>query len=84
MQSLWNLGENLRLTFDPSYQYTLANGGGTTTINETPGTTADVRPIGASNVAGFDLNGDGDILDNVRFYYAQHHEHQPPGAQRRR
>ena len=35
MQSLWHLGENLRLTFDPSYQYTLANGGGTTTINET-------------------------------------------------
>ena len=68
MQSLWHLGENLRLTFDPSYQYTLANGGGTTTINESPGTTADVRPIGAANVAGFDLNGDGDILDNVRFY----------------
>ena len=44
MQSLWHLGENLRLTFDPSYQYTLANGGGTTTINETAiGTTADVR-----------------------------------------
>ena len=68
MQSLWHLGENLRLTFDPSYQYTLANGGGTTTINETPGTSADVRVLGTSNVAGFDLNGDGDILDNVRFY----------------
>ena len=68
MQSLWHLGENLRLTFDPSYQYTLANGGGTTTINETVGTSADVRPIGAVNAAGFDLNGDGDILDNVRFY----------------
>jgi iron complex outermembrane receptor protein len=68
MQSLWNLGEKLILTFDPSWQYTLANGGGTTTINESPGTTADVRPIGTANVAGFDLNGDGDILDNVRFY----------------
>ncbi len=68
MQSLWHLGDNLRLTFDPSYQYTLANGGGTGTINESPGTSADVRPIGSANVAGFDLNGDGDILDNVRFY----------------
>ena len=68
MQSLWNLGEKLILTFDPSWQYTLANGGGTTTINESPGTSADVRPIGTANVPGFDLNGDGDILDNVRFY----------------
>jgi iron complex outermembrane receptor protein len=68
MQSLWNLGEKLILTFDPSWQYTLANGGGTTTINETVGTSADVRPIGTANVAGFDLNGDGDILDTVRFY----------------
>jgi iron complex outermembrane recepter protein len=68
MQSLWHLGEKLRLTFDPSWQYTLANGGGTTTINETVGTSADVRPVGTTNLAGFDLNGDGDILDTVRFY----------------
>jgi len=68
MQSLWHLGDKLRLTFDPSWQYTLANGGGTTTINETVGTSADVRPIGTANVPGFDLNGDGDILDTVRFY----------------
>jgi len=68
LQSLWHLGDNLRLTFDPSWQYTLANGGGTTTINESPGTSADVRPIGNADVTGFDLNGDGDILDNVRFH----------------
>jgi iron complex outermembrane receptor protein len=68
VQSLWNLGDSLRLTFDPSWQYTLANGGGTTTINESPGTSADVRPIGSANVAGWDLNRDDDILDNVRFY----------------
>ena len=69
IQSLWNLGDNLRLTFDPSYQYTLANGGGTTPINETP-TNADIRPLGNApvTVTGWDLNGDGDILDNVRFY----------------
>ena len=68
VQSLWHLGENFRLTFDPSWQYTLANGGGTTLINESPGTSADVRPIGTANVTGWDLNGDNDILDNVRFY----------------
>jgi iron complex outermembrane recepter protein len=68
MQSLWHLGEKLRLTFDPSWSYTLANGGGTTTINETVGTSADIRPIGSANIPGFDLNGDGDILDTVRFY----------------
>jgi iron complex outermembrane receptor protein len=66
MQSLWHLGDKVRLTFDPSWQYTLANGGGTTTINET--VTTDVRAIGAADVPGFDLNGDGDILDTVRFY----------------
>jgi iron complex outermembrane receptor protein len=68
MQSLWHLGEHVRLTFDPSWQYVLANGGGTSTINETPGTSADIRPLGNANVTGFDLNGDGDTLDNVRFY----------------
>jgi len=67
IQSLWNLSDNLRLTFDPSYQYVLANGGGTSTILETP-TGADIRPLGNANVTGFDLNGDGDVLDTVRFY----------------
>ena len=67
IQSLWNLGDNLRLTFDPSYQYVLANGGGTTPILETPAG-ADIRPLGNANVTGFDLNGDGDTFDNVRFY----------------
>jgi iron complex outermembrane recepter protein len=67
IQSLWNLGDNLRLTFDPSYQYVLANGGGTSTIFETP-TGADIRPLGNASVTGFDLNGDGDVFDSVRFY----------------
>ena len=39
---------------DGSYQYVLANGGGTSTIAETA---ASVR--GASGLAGKDLNGDG-------------------------
>ncbi|HEY6124681.1 MAG TPA: TonB-dependent receptor, partial [Steroidobacteraceae bacterium] len=69
VQSLWNLSENLRLTFDPSYQYTLANGGGTTALAETASPTSpDVRVRGNSTALGVDLNGDGDLLDTVRFY----------------
>jgi iron complex outermembrane recepter protein len=68
-QSLFHLGDNLILTFDPSWQYTLANGGGSTPIAETPSATSnDIRPLGSAATAGFDLNGDGDALDTVRFY----------------
>ena len=67
--SLWHLTDNLRLTVDPSFQYVMANGGGTTVLAETPSaTSADKRVIGSTTLAGFDLNGDGDILDSVRFY----------------
>lgn len=69
MQSLWHLGDKLRLTFDPSWQYTLANGGGSTVIAETPAATSpDKRVLGNASLTGFDLNGDGDLLDSVRFY----------------
>jgi iron complex outermembrane recepter protein len=69
VQSLWHLGEKAILTFDPSYQYTLANGGGTTTIAETANpTSSDVRVRGNSSALGVDLNGDGDLTDTVRFY----------------
>jgi iron complex outermembrane recepter protein len=70
MQSLWHLGEKVRLTFDPSYQYVLANGGGSTTIPEfTTATTLDKRVLGArTDITAFDLNGDGDTLDTIRFY----------------
>ena len=68
-QSLWHLTDSLILTFDPSIQYTLANGGGTSIIDETPAaSSADRRIVGATTLAGFDINGDGDILDNVRVY----------------
>lgn len=56
--------DSLVMTFDPYYQYVLANGGGTNTVSET-----DRRlrgPVAA--IAGIDLNGDGDILDTVRLY----------------
>jgi iron complex outermembrane recepter protein len=67
--SLFHIGDNLRLTFDPSFQYTLANGGGSTVTRETPAAgDADRRVVGTTALAGFDLNGDGDILDQVRFH----------------
>ena len=69
MQSLFHLTDKLRLAIDPSMQYVLANGGGTTALTERPATTiADRRIIGNTALAGFDLNGDGDTLDTVRFY----------------
>jgi iron complex outermembrane recepter protein len=69
--SSFQLAKGLRLTVDPTYQYVLANGGGTTVINEN-----DRRLRGAGLVltgagaiaAGADLNGDGDVLDSVRLY----------------
>lgn len=69
INSLWHLSDNLRLSVDPSFQYTLANGGGTSTISESvTATTVDKRVVGNSGRLGFDLNGDGDTLDTVRFY----------------
>ena len=72
INSLWHLTDTLRLTVDPSLQYTLANGGGTQTVAETPSATGtgseDRRVLGASTRTAWDLNGDGDTLDTVRFY----------------
>ena len=67
--SLWHLSDKVRLSVDPSFQYVLANGGGSTTLTETvSATSADKRVIGNTALTGFDLNGDGDTLDTVRFY----------------
>lgn len=69
INSLWHLTDGLRLSVDPSFQYVLANGGGTAVINEfVTATTVDKRVVGNSGRLGFDLNGDGDTLDGVRFY----------------
>jgi iron complex outermembrane receptor protein len=60
----FTLTDNIILTVDPSYQYVLANGGGTTVLAEN-----SVRARGANQAGpGKDFNGDGDVLDNVRFY----------------
>ena len=62
-QSSFGLTDSLRLTVDPAFQYTLANGGGYTLFNEN-----DRRLIGNSAASGVDLNGDGDTADNIGLY----------------
>ncbi|NBW07314.1 MAG: TonB-dependent receptor [Caulobacteraceae bacterium] len=65
-QSKFTLGHGLTFTFDPSFQYTLADGGTqNTTISERD---ALIRgTIGAATpTAGVDINKDGDTLDTVR------------------
>lgn len=61
--SSWNLSDKLILTVDPSFQYTMANGGGSQIWAEN-----DPQLIGNSGKAGVDLNGDGDLLDRVLLY----------------
>lgn len=60
-QSRFTLSDSLILTVDPSFQYVLANGGGTGTFSET-----DPQLIGNSGAAGVDLNGDGVIDPGTR------------------
>ncbi|MFB0873491.1 MULTISPECIES: TonB-dependent receptor [unclassified Sphingobium] len=75
INSRFTLADGLILTVDPSYQYVKANGGGTATAREG---FFDINPAsGAANVQnvtgyfggspyfGRDLNGDGDLLDQV-------------------
>jgi iron complex outermembrane receptor protein len=61
-QSRFHITDNLQFTFDPSFQYTLANGG---TQNATLSETSTLLR-GTRTTGGVDLNGDGDILDTVR------------------
>jgi len=61
VSSLWRLSDDVTFTFDPSIQYTLANGGSQyTQLFEN-----DPRLSGTSAALGKDLNGDGDVLDRV-------------------
>jgi iron complex outermembrane receptor protein len=73
INSKFTLTDKLVLTVDPSYQYVLANGGGTVVAQEklfalNPTPTSPVFPgyIGGTPFFGRDLNGDGDLLDTVR------------------
>lgn len=70
--SKFTLTDGVVLTVDPSYQYVKANGGGTVNARER---FLDIDPgAGVTNVTGYlggrpyfgrDLNGDGDLLDEV-------------------
>lgn len=63
-QSRFTLMDGLVLTVDPSFQYTLANGGtGQVVLSET-----DRVIRGTNATGGLDLNGDGDTLDSVRVH----------------
>jgi iron complex outermembrane receptor protein len=77
-QSKFTLAKGLTFTFDPSFFYTLANGGGSTSLAEndkrlignatsTPATNSKACVAGGK-VTGVDLNGDGDCLDTVVVY----------------
>lgn len=66
--SRFSLTDALTLTVEPSYQYTKANGGGTSTGYEYARNVGGVPFFGYISgrpYAGVDLNGDGDLLDSV-------------------
>jgi iron complex outermembrane receptor protein len=70
-QGRYHLRDNLIVTVDPSFQYVLADGGGTTTLAESGNSTLTLQLLGntwASGRRNFDLNGDGDTLDTIRYY----------------
>lgn len=60
-QSKFTIANGLTLTVDPSFQYTLANGGTQNTLLSE--TNAQLKGTSAN---GVDLNGDGDTNDTVR------------------
>lgn len=61
--SRFTLTDALTFTFDPSFQYVRANGGGVSVVSERARILVE-----DSLVAGVDLNHDGDTLDSVRLY----------------
>ncbi|HWA00318.1 MAG TPA: TonB-dependent receptor [Caulobacterales bacterium] len=63
-ESRFSFGPSVTFTFDPSFQYVRANGGGTSVISE-----RSRQLVEDSNTpGGIDLNHDGDTLDSVRLY----------------
>ena len=62
--SRFTLSDDLTLTVDPSFQYVLANGGGSFTLAENSARARGGTPASP----GVDFNDDGDFGDTVRFY----------------
>ncbi len=79
MASKFTLAQGLTFTFEPSYQFVKANGGGTVTAREG---FRDIDPtavvnnqsgyLGGNPFFGRDINGDGDILDQVNVIAPSH------------
>jgi iron complex outermembrane receptor protein len=71
-QFKYSLTDKLKITIDPTYQYVLANGGGTTNVAETDqrlqGSFYNAATAATRIARGVDLNGDGDIADTIRLY----------------
>lgn len=66
--SRFTLSDSLTFTFDPSYQYVKANGGGPDDLREgffTSGGTQYTGAFRGGYYFGRDLNNDGDLLDRV-------------------
>jgi iron complex outermembrane recepter protein len=76
LHSLWHLLDSLTLTADASVQYVLANGGGIYNFYENSGQLiggstgggTTTTPYGCIPGVGCDLNGDGDVKDQVALY----------------
>lgn len=65
-QFSYGLTDHLRFTFDPSFQYVIANGGGFGLFSEKDNRLD--QNLTQTTGTGVDLNGDGDTLDNVGLY----------------
>jgi iron complex outermembrane receptor protein len=70
LNSLFHLTDALTLSVDGGYQYVKANGGGTGVAREgffTSGTSTNLTGVfGGNYYYGRDINGDGDVIDQVR------------------
>ena len=64
-QSRFTLAPGLLLTVDPTYQYTLADGGSQTLVYSE--NSAQLKGS-ATTSPGVDLNGDGDYVDKIRLF----------------
>ena len=65
-QFSYGLTDSIRFTFDPSFQYVIANGGNYSFATETDNR-FDQSLTNTTGI-GMDLNGDGDVLDTVGIY----------------
>ncbi len=70
--SKWVINDHFFFTVDPTYQYVLANGGGTAGISEVDGKmSVSSRTFYYKELAGVDINKDGDATDtSVSIYNA--------------